>query len=275
MHDGFLVHERFRHLKRAVLLSVAVIAVYAYHQPLDEPNGGTWFGYTLGGIGAALILWLMWLGVRKRSYKGAFSLRGWLSAHVYLGLALIVVATLHTGFQFGWNLHTLAYTLMMLVITSGLYGVYAYARYPSLMTHNSEGVSMDELVTRIAEIDRECLAAAQPLPDDMMRHVVDASENCRIGGTVRRLLSGTDPNCGTERAFTTLRDAAANVPSDLGPTVRAVLQLLGRKRVLLRTARTDARVKAMLDIWLFFHIPLSFALLAALVGHVLSVFFYW
>ena len=34
-------------------------------------------------------------------------------------------------------------------------------------------------------------------------------------------------------------------------------------------------VKAFLDIWLYFHVPLSFALLAALIAHIVSVFFYW
>jgi hypothetical protein len=30
-----------------------------------------------------------------------------------------------------------------------------------------------------------------------------------------------------------------------------------------------------MDIWLYFHVPLSFALLAALTAHIISVFFYW
>ena len=34
-------------------------------------------------------------------------------------------------------------------------------------------------------------------------------------------------------------------------------------------------VKAIMEIWLYFHVPLSIALLAALIGHIISVFFYW
>jgi hypothetical protein len=30
-----------------------------------------------------------------------------------------------------------------------------------------------------------------------------------------------------------------------------------------------------MEFWLYFHVPLSFALLAALTGHILAVFFYW
>ena len=103
MHEGFLVYAGFRYLKIATLLCVAAIAVYAWHAPPDEPNGGTWLGYGLGCIGAALILWLMWFGVRKRRYGTVTKLQGWLSAHVYLGLSLIIVALIAAAGVIGWG----------------------------------------------------------------------------------------------------------------------------------------------------------------------------
>ena len=143
MHDGFLTYQNMKFLKMAAVLCVLAVVAYVWYQPIDEHNGGTWLGYTLGTIGALLIFWLTWLGIRKRRYGANFRLSAWVSAHVYLGLSLIVIATLHTGFQFGWNVHTLAYVLMMIVIISGGFGIYAYTRYPKVMSENRRGSSLD------------------------------------------------------------------------------------------------------------------------------------
>ena len=116
-HEGFLVHKRMRWLKVATVLCIAAIVAYAFIDVEPRPNGGTWYGYTLGTVGAGLIVWLALLGIRKRRYRASFTtLQGWVSAHVYLGLAAIVVATLHSGLELGLNLHTLTYLLMLVVV---------------------------------------------------------------------------------------------------------------------------------------------------------------
>ena len=63
-------------------------------------------------------------------------MQGWTSAHVYLGLAVWVLATLHCGLQFGWNIHTLAWALMTAVIASGIVGLYVYINYPVALSAN-------------------------------------------------------------------------------------------------------------------------------------------
>jgi hypothetical protein len=137
-HRSILEYANFRWFKIALVLCALSGGVYIWHDPPLKPYGGTWLGYTLGTIGALLILWLLYFGVRKRRYKSNVgTAQGWLSAHVYLGVALIVVATLHTGFELGWNVHTLAYVLMILVIASGMYGVFIYLRVPREMTVNA------------------------------------------------------------------------------------------------------------------------------------------
>ena len=39
--------------------------------------------------------------------------------------------------------------------------------------------------------------------------------------------------------------------------------------------RRQMQTKALLQIWLYVHVPLTIALLAALTAHVVSVFYYW
>ena len=152
VHESFLIYKGLKFFWYAIALVFISIVLYIMHNPLVEPNGGSWLGYTLGVISAVLVLWLTWFGIRKRQYAlSATKLKVWLSAHIYLGLALVVTATLHSGFQIGWNIHSIAYVFMLLTVLSGVIGVYIYARYPKLMTKNRAGLSLDEMMGQISD----------------------------------------------------------------------------------------------------------------------------
>ena len=56
---------------------------------------------------------------------------------------------------------------------------------------------------------------------------------------------------------------------------RRLIVRLNRKVELLDRARKDIRFQALMRVWLLFHIPISFALFAALLAHVVSVFLFW
>ena len=275
-HQSILEYARFRWLKGALLLSVACAAVYIWHDPPLKPYGGTWLGYALGTIGALLILWLVWFGVRKRRYATRVgTAQGWLSAHVYLGTALLVVATLHTGFELGWNVHTLAYVIMCLVVFSGFYGVYIYATVPHLMTANRGEDTLDGMLMRVADLDKEIREKALSLPDQILKVVNSSLDGTRIGGTFLRVYSGRDSSCPTAKAVRELPEVGKRLSGDHAKLNHEVYTLLLQKNEILQRARRDIRYKARLDLWLYFHVPLSIALLASLSVHVVSVFLYW
>ena len=77
----------------------------------------------------------------------------------------------------------------------------------------------------------------------------------------------------------TMMFMASNIASgrlDKGDATRRLSDLLiGQKTVLVKQLRRNLQIQAFMDIWLYFHVPLSFALLAALTAHIVSVFFYW
>ena len=274
-HQSILEYARFRWFKVSLVLAAASTLAYFWHDPPLRPYGGTWLGYTLGTIGALLILWLAWYGARKRRYSSQGALQGWLSAHIYLGTALVVVVTLHTGFELGWNVHTLAYVLMLLVVASGLYGVFAYLRVPRAMTANLGEDTLPGIVLRLQDLDRELREKALSLPDTLFVLVDRSVAGTRLGGSLRRLVTGRDPQCPTAAAVQAWPNAARAYTGEVARLDKEVYALLLQKDQLLARARRDLRHKATLDLWLYFHVPLAMMLLAALLAHVVSVFLYW
>ena len=275
-HEGFLRHKSFRWLKIAAALSLLSLLGYVFADVQPRPNGGSWYGYVLGTVGALLILWLTMLGLRKRAMtRGRWSLKAWTSAHVYLGLSLVVIATLHTGFQFGWNVHTLAYGLMMLVIASGIYGITVYAMLPQSLSDNRGEMTKSQMIDAIYKLDRQLQISAQPLAaDDTEMVLLSTKENPFKGGLFRRL-TGSYPRCGTRRALRELRRRLPTLTGAEEDAVAIVVNTLERKAAALGRIRRHLKIKALLEIWLYVHVPVTFALIAALIAHIVSVFFYW
>ena len=208
-HESFLVYGRYRYAKLASALCTLVIALYALHDPLHGPNGGTWLGYSLGSLGALLVLILAWFGVRKRAYvAGRGQVKAWLSAHVYLGLALLLIATLHTGFQFSPNVHLLAYLLLLIVIVSGLYGIIAYARYPQLITTARRNRHPVQMAQEIRDLDERALRLADQLDAQLHDVVLRSIQATRIARSWREQLFGVPRSVERlgQEAEKTLRD---------------------------------------------------------------------
>lgn len=295
MHQSIVGYRRARYFWIALILSLASIAAYVWHDPPDPPNGGTWLGYTLGTISALLIVWLMFLGVRKRRYSSRTgTVHGWTSAHIYLGSAVLILATLHSGFQVGWNVHTLAYVLMCLVIFSGFFGIYAYLRYPDLVTENRAGVTRAQLFKQVQDLDRQCVRTASGIDPETRALVQSAAERTSVGGGWVAQLAGRDSSKvvlpatyasgggglvdnNDQRKIIDLM--SKRLAESRGGTEVAQLQslmgALATKQALVRRIRGDIGFQALLEIWLYIHVPLSFGLLAALLVHIVSVFIYW
>lgn len=310
MNESFLSYRHYRYLKLALLLVFACAVLYLLGEPLGGRNGGTWAGYVLGGIAAFLILLLLWYGVRKRQFHSSLGMvRGWLSAHVYLGVAVVIIATLHCAFQFGWNIHTVAYALLVAVVLSGLYGIFTYVRYPVAITKNRAELNPELILEQIAMLERQCLELADSIGGDMHQMVLQSFQQTRIGGGVWEQLRGRqrkstqleqsaeqylrrqseslvrdiqrlrEQDMSLLKSASTVRfvagELAAAQPGERVKNLRQLMEMIGQKRMLADKLNRDIRHRAKLQFWLYIHVPLSLALLAAVIAHVISVFYYW
>jgi len=295
VHQSFVNYRNYRYGTVAILATIATIAAYVMDKPRVPPNGGTWLGYTLGTVAGLLVVFLSLFGIRKRAFHSRMGTAiGWLSAHVYLGIAALIIASLHSGMHFGLNVHTAAYVLMWVVTLSGCWGVYAYVRYPGVMTRQRGNLRRKELLQQIDELDQRSLGMSN----------VSRQVEALIADSIRRTDLG-DPSFwaqlrGRDRSYLMIAANSAAHPAHLVPNFdnhalieqlaemrlaatdegkRAILQSLlecaGAKAALLQRLRRETKLAAMLRIWLYIHVPICCALLAALLTHVLTVFLYW
>lgn len=270
LQESVLSLGGFRYLKLAALVALASLIAYIGDDPRTVAYGGTVLGYALGIIGALLIVWLILFGARKRSYRSSLgTVQGWLSAHIWLGLSLLVVATLHTGFQFGINLHTLAYAVMVVVIVSGIWGVTVYMRNPSLMSGLVGGKSLQQHGVMLAELDAESRNLCKDMGDDIKRLVEASAHTPIVNGLFGRF--GGPGRCSTGVAVEALK--AIGLRGD--KAVRDLYAVQVKRQAQLQRMRDFLRVKAWTDVWLMFHVPLSVGLIALLAAHIVAVLFYY
>lgn len=287
MQSSFLNHEKGRYFWLSLAFASLCVGVYLFDDPAQGPNGGTWLGYTLGTLGALMILWLLYLGRRKRDFANGWgTVRGWVSAHIYFGTVLLIVATLHTGFQFGINVHTLAYGLMCTVIFSGFFGVWAYRTYPTARNDLKRSQTLDDIFMQLEEGDVQLKRHANEIAADVRGVINSAIERTQVGGGVFTQLTAADrsmvviddnvrKNPDQEPVIAWLVQRLSRAEGTESRKLASLLRDYGSRQKLLRTIRTDIRMHGLQEIWLFFHVPLSFGLIAALLAHILSVFIFW
>jgi len=293
IHTDILSYGGARYLKWAlVLISLSLLVYVNQFNGVQPPNGGTWQGYTTGTVGALLILWLSILGIRKRQYRSNVgSVAGWTSAHVYLGTAVLVVATFHSSAQIGWNIHSLAYVLLCVVVFSGLFGVYLYLSLPRKSLAARNGRSREQLFDELHTLNDEAKSLAQNCSTEISVSVDSAVNGTKIGGNSLTQIRGSDKSVmqieidGRSKQVSNkdqkqiLSLIAERLPSALKETevkpLRELLSVMSRRQVLVRRINTDIRLQASMRFWLFVHVPFTVALIVSLVIHIIVTFLYW
>jgi hypothetical protein len=297
LFQSILSYAGKRYFWFAVILTLVSFAIFALPHEVEPRNGGTWQGYTLGIIAALLVVWLLWLGIRKRQYKSAVgTYQGWVSAHVYLGVAVLLIASFHSAFQLGINIHSLSYLFLLAVVFSGIWGMWAYLSLPARTSKIRNGVSRDDCLAKLADLDQSILASAQRCKTDVAQSCESAVVRTVIGGGIRDILLGIDrskvelqplndehnrkqalvSNTNQKSVLTWLaKRLALSLGGKETESLQELLALFARRRVYIFRIREDVRLHAWLKLWLYIHVPMSLGLLISLIAHILSVFLYW
>ena len=115
------------------------------------------------------------------------------------------------------------------------------------------------------------------MPDNLAKSIDDSVHHTVIGGGVYNQLRRAHPRCATLRTVKLIESVTKDLAlqGEQAQTLHKIYDSILRKQKIVARIRRDIRLKAIMQIWLFFHVPLSFGLVAALVAHIIAVFFYW
>jgi hypothetical protein len=295
MSTNILLYRGGRYGWLALALFAGAGVLFATQDASAPPSGSTWQGYTLGGISALLVVWLAMLGIRKRSYQATGQVRGWVSAHVYLGSALLGVATFHSAGQLGWNIHSATYWLLVTVIVSGMGGAFLYLVLPRRTAENNKGRSREDTFDELGVLNASCLELSRRCSPATELAIQSSLSGTVVGGGLWNQLLAIDhstffgesevhevdssrpiPNRGQSQILQFVASRAPRVSTgEETDALTELVSLISRRQELLRRIRKDIQFQGWMKIWLFVHVPVTVALLFALVTHVFVVFFYW
>lgn len=277
IRETYLSYRNFMWLWICLAATGVMWALYAWHEPVGGPSGGSWLGYTYGVIATAGIAYLMYYGIRKRTFYAKYTtLRGTLAAHVWIGIALLFIVPLHCAFSFGLNVHTLAYALMALVIFSGIWGVVMYAEQPMELRSQRGGGTPKQLLEQVKALSDEINELLGGTTETTLKSDAFVKMLSQIDFSFQPSLSKSlrhrSPKPIDRKGIAKL---LARLPEKEQEDGLKLIGLVNRKRELVCRLQDEARAQTWVRAWLYLHLPISLALVVALLIHILSVFYYW
>lgn len=273
--ENFLNYQNYRWLKISLIASIILSLIYFFDDPVGGPSGGSLLGYTYGGIATAGILYLMYYGMRKRSYfSSRTTLLAVLSAHSWIGISLLIIVPLHAGFSFGLNVHTLAYVLLLLVVLSGIWGSYLYIKLPSSFSSQRGGLKTSDLLAQIVTIDKDIEKRADELSTNGSTLYSTLLDNQLVGKTpsLWSCCFSRDSGKNLKKEF---ENVLLATNEDSQQNVLNFISLLGKRNELLQQLKKEVRTQTFLRLWLYLHLPVSLAMLLVVFIHIFSVFYYF
>ncbi len=268
--ESFLSHDRYRWLWVSVSLVLILLAAHFMLTPAGGHRGDTVWGYTLGILAFLGIGYLMAYGIRRRTFHAAkTTLKGWLSAHVWLGLSLILIVPLHSGFAFGINVHSLAYLVMCVVIVSGIWGAVNYRTLaPQIEAHRGGG-SLKSLIEQYHMLGENLAGMMQDKSDASLRLWNEC--DVTIPKSLWKLIARRLPLPPLQESIS---KQVMSLPETERGSALTIVQLCEKRRALVIRIQKELRISARLKLWLLLHLPLSFALLVLVIFHMIVVFLY-
>jgi len=246
---------------------------YIEYSKREFPHGGSAWGIAYGIAGTILILLLAFFGIRKRWYRSTFgTLEQWLQSHIYLGLLVLVIVFFHAGGRFHDRVAVTALLILVIVVASGIAGALLYATVPRFLTEVESNLTADEISEQVHDLQRQMARIASQRSatfQDLYTELARETTPPILAGW-RLVAAKHEQRRDTQRRS----KLVAAVPKEEQDELRQMLVLSRQRQELLHRLVIQQRYKNILEVWLYIHVPFTFALLIIAAVHIAAVFYY-
>ena len=279
-----------------MILALALIVYIPYALGSTPPSGGSPLGLTYGIAGFGAMAFVTLLSLRKKFPIWRIGrTQTWMRGHLWLGALSFPFILLHAGFLFGHGLTSVLMWLFVVVYASGVFGACLQHTMPRRILRE---VPMETIYDQIAHVREQLLDEADTVVADASGKLevsvavpvrpAEASAKAAANALASVMRVGADDTAPLREFYTRemrpfvqapartrpLADpttAAAHfaklrplVPPALEGAIADLESICEEERQLLR----QERMHGLLHGWLVVHVPLSFALMALAVVHI-------
>ena len=276
-------------LGSAVALGLAVVVYIPYGFGDVPPGGGTFLGLVYGSAGFGAMVIVTLLSLRKKFPIWRIGrTQSWMRAHLWLGALSLPLILLHAGFLFGHGLSSVLMWLFVFVYVSGVFGAWLQHTMPRRIMR---AVPMETIYDEIGHVREQLLDEADGVVAEasgkLQVAVPVAASGANALASVMRI--GADDTAPLREFYTREMRPFLEKPSRSHPLAdqTSAASLFGKLRPLVQPALAGAisdleslceeerqllqqeRMHGLLHTWLIVHVPLSFALMALAVVHLI------
>lgn len=262
-------------MRTIVLLTLLALApallwyALAHLGVIDWPKASDPFGVFLGIVGAIVIVFELLLAPRKwlRGWRLGAA-RVWMRWHIWLGLAVLPMIILHSGFRWGGNLSTITMVLFLLVIFSGIYGLILQQWLPQKLF---DVVPSETIASQVQHAIAKPLEEAKRIVIEVNAPVLDDFFSDSLEPFLLRGAKSKSPLASATLASRLFARLRAALPDEAAPAIYK----LEKTAELRRQWERQVRITWWLHNWLIVHLPLSVLMTGLMVIHALYAMKWW
>ena len=261
--------------KWPVIFVVALVLAcvsYAFYANSYETDAGSLPGMAYGITGTGMLVFLMLYKVRKHTYRFRVgSTQQWLKAHMYISVLCIIVVSMHTGFKIEGAFSGVLFASFILVAANGVFGAMLYNTIPLAVSKYGKNIVLKEEIEEnlknfLAEADKSVADTSGEFKAIYKKKIRPIFEITKTRWeyllTEERALINS-----TKNIYEALKK---EVPAAEVYDLNIIISILVEKE---KISFMWAKLR-MMRVWLNWHLPLTTAMLTALVIHVVTVFYY-